>query len=64
MKESSATLETNPIAIENYVYSGGEGTSDSVTSTLSEPFTLCFNEAAEIDIPVCVYWDDEKSMWS
>ena len=47
MKVSSASMKGDPITIDNYLYSS-EGTSEALTLTLSEPFTLCFNEASEL----------------
>ena len=63
MKGSSATMQGNPISIENFLNSN-EGSSDSATSSLSEAFTLCFNGIDGTNTPACVYWDDEKSLWS
>ena len=43
MKGSSATMSGDPISIENFLTTTTNDVSDSSTSSLSEPFTFCFN---------------------
>ena len=63
MKDSSASMKGDPITIENYLIST-EGTSESIASSLSEPFTLCFDWASSLSDGSCAYWDEDKLIWS